>query len=131
LNETDGYELSLSNSGGIFFRFNQASGGNTYRIASLSPFIYPSDGSTWVHVAATYDGAGMRLYINGVENNSKPFSSSPQIKTNELELTIGSGSDGYMELKGAMDDVRIYNVALGADEIQDLATLPLPGVPEL
>src|SRR5690606_21043602 len=34
-------------------------------------------------------------------------------------------------LQGAMDDVRIYNIALGAADILELATLPPPPIPLL
>ena len=51
----DGYELSLSGNGSVFVRFNQASSANAYKLFALTP--YPSDGSTWMHVAATFDGS--------------------------------------------------------------------------
>ena len=56
----NGYELSLSNPGQVFVRLNGA-----YRINSLTS--YPHDGNTWMHVAATYDGTDIRLFINGVQ----------------------------------------------------------------
>ncbi|WP_010232645.1 LamG domain-containing protein, partial [Gillisia marina] len=109
---TDGYELSLSSSGKLFFRFNQQTSGNSYRIDSQAS--YPSNGTTWMHVAVSYDGSTIRLYINGVENNTKVISSSPSISINALTLTIGAGNGGYRGLQGAMDDTRIYNTALSA-----------------
>ena len=51
---TNGYELSLSSAGKVFVRFNQFTSADTYRINSST--TYPSNGTTWVHVAATYDG---------------------------------------------------------------------------
>jgi len=45
------------------------------------------------------------------------------ISINALTLTIGAGNGGYRGLQGAMDDTRIYNSALSASEIYDLATL--------
>src|SRR5690606_7273116 len=49
--------------------------------------------------------------------------SPPPIGTNALPLTMGALTDGTRGFEGSMDDVRIYNVALGADEVQNLATL--------
>ncbi|MFD2245114.1 LamG-like jellyroll fold domain-containing protein [Pontibacter ruber] len=120
-NSVDGYELSLSSGGLIFFRFNQVTSGDTYRINSTT--IHPSNGTTWIHVAVTYGGGVMRLYINGDQNNSKTFSSPPPIKLNGLALTIGAGNNGYRGFQGAMDDVRIYNTALSASEVKEIATV--------
>src|SRR5690606_15086327 len=126
MNTTDGYELALTN-GTVFFRFNQATSGNTYRLTSSS-YAHPSDGSTWVHLAATFDGSTIRLYIDGVENSSNQFSNPPPIAVNALELMIGAGSQS---LRGAMDDVRIYNTALGPEDVQELAAIPPPATPLL
>ena len=69
----DGYELTLAttktdaSSQRVFFRINDASNGDTYRINATTE--YPIDG-TWMHAAATYDGTTMRLYINGVLESS-------------------------------------------------------------
>ena len=120
-NATNGYELSLSSGGKVFFRFNQDSSGNTYRLDSQSS--YPTDGTTWMHVAITYDGSVMRMYIDGVQNNTKSFSSASSINTNALTVAIGAGNDGFRGIQGAMDDVRIYNTALSASEISALATI--------
>jgi len=60
----------------------------------------------------------MRGYLNGVEaNNPKNISMVGDINTTDI-LTIGQGGNYY--LNGSLDDVRIYNRALSADEIQAL-----------
>jgi len=117
---TNGYELSLASTGKVFFRINQATSGDTYRITSVTS--YPADGSTWMHIAATYDGAAMKIYINGVLDASVTPASPPTISTNALAVGIGAQPDGQFKFKGAIDDAHIYNNALSAFEIANLAT---------
>ncbi len=108
----NGYEISLSSSGKVFVRLN---GNATYRIDLLTS--YPTDGTTWMHVAATYDGTTIRLYINGVLEGSKP---GIAIVANNTNLGIGAepAATAINFFQGAMDDVRLYNRALTLTEIQ-------------
>ncbi|MCK4773825.1 MAG: hypothetical protein KAT30_03530, partial [Candidatus Krumholzibacteria bacterium] len=115
---TDGYELSLSSSGMAFVRFNQFTSANTYRIDTTTP--YPTDGNTWMHLAATYDGSTIRLYVNGAQESSAAAAFA--IAANSLDLGIGAQSNGTTPFQGAMDDVRVYCRALGPMEIEALAT---------
>jgi len=122
----DGYELSLATappgaSGRPFVRFNQTSNGNLHRLDGTQ--LYPIDGNTWVHLAATYDGSTIKLYVNGLLDSSK--AAILTIATNTLPLGIGGQSDGQFPLLGAMDEVRVYGRALSASEIQTLANATL------
>ncbi|TXK46755.1 T9SS type A sorting domain-containing protein [Pontibacter qinzhouensis] len=117
----DGYELSLASSGHVFLRFNHATSGDTYRVNST--INYPTDGNTWMHIAGTYDGSVLRIYINGVENGSKTVTGSPAIKSNTQPLALGAQADGVYKLRGSLDDARIYSAALSAAEISELAGL--------
>ena len=128
----NGYELSLASSGStwpqkVFVRFNQTTSGDTIRLNSTT--LYPTDGNTWMHVAATYDGATIRLYVNGVEEAN--MASSTPIGTNALNLGIGAQPDGGSPLTGSLDDVLLYNRALSPSEIAALASItppqPAPG----
>jgi hypothetical protein len=112
----DGYELSLSSSGKVFVRFNQASADNTYRLNSNTS--YPTDGNTWMHVVATYDGTTIKLYINGVLDAS--VDKTLTIATNTLPLTFGSDTQNAAPFQGGMDDVRVYGRALSAAEVAAL-----------
>ena len=119
----DDYELSLSTTGKVFFRLNQDTSVNTYRIDSTTP--YPTNGSTWMQVVATFDGAVQRLYINGVE---EAFANAPvSIATNDLQLSIGGQvTDPKRVINGALDDVRLYDRALSATEVADLYAANAP-----
>ncbi len=118
----NGYQLSLAttksgdDSQRAFVRFNQQTSGDTYRVNAVT--MYPIDGS-WQHVAATYDGATIKLYIDGTLEGSMPWTGT--IATNSTALGIGAQSDNTRWLDGDLDDVRLYNRALSAVEILALA----------
>ena len=82
--------------------------------------------NAWTHLAATYDGAQLRLYVNGVERATKAVSGSIPNSSGALRL---GGNDVWRTewLKGDLDEVRVYNRALGAAEIQADMTTPLGG----
>src|SRR5688572_16887742 len=72
--------------------------------------------NTWSHLAGTYDGSTLRLYVNGALVASQPENSNIGASTGPL--TIG-GDDLYGQyFAGRIDEVRIYNRALSLAEIQ-------------
>ena len=75
--------------------------------------------SQWVLGTTTYDGANMRVYLNGVEEDSTALVTT--ITTNDHPLYIGTipGLTGY-EFDGQLDDIRLYNRALSAAEVMQL-----------
>jgi hypothetical protein len=80
--------------------------------------------NTWTHVAATYDGARIRFYVNGVLASSTPASGTYQV--NAAPLWLGGNAVYGEHFKGKLDEVRMYNRALAPAEIlQDMVT-PLP-----
>jgi hypothetical protein len=115
--DSDGYELSLSSGGQVFVRFNQASSGNDYKLYSQS--YYPTDGNTWMHIAATHDGQEIKLYIDGVLESSSS-AAGLVIGTNDVDLAIGAQDDGLAPFQGVIDQVHLYSYALSATDIQDL-----------
>ena len=73
--------------------------------------------NTWAHLAATYDGATMRLYVNGVQVASRAQTGAIATSTNPLQ--IGGDSIYGQYFAGRIDEVRIYNRALSVAEIQN------------
>jgi hypothetical protein len=71
---------------------------------------------TWYHVAATWDGTTARIYVNGQLDNEPPDSVAGPISINSQGLNIG-GRRGGDFFEGTVDDVRLYNHALGSAEI--------------
>jgi endo-beta-N-acetylglucosaminidase D len=69
---------------------------------------------TWYHVAATYDGTAMKLYINGVLDAS--LTTSGSLVAN-APFTIGRNYASSRCLDGSIDEVRVWKRALSATEI--------------
>jgi glucose/arabinose dehydrogenase len=72
--------------------------------------------NTWSHLATTYDGAMLRLYVNGTQVGSKPQSGSVAVTNGQLK--IGGNAIWGEYFSGLIDEVRIYNRALPAGELQ-------------
>jgi hypothetical protein len=69
----------------------------------------------WTFVAGTYDGSIMKVYVNGVLDNSSSLTGS--IDTNNMPLSIGRSGYGANYFKGKTDEVKIWNKALNATEV--------------
>ena len=76
----------------------------------------PTPVSTWTHLAATYDGASLRLYQNGALVRTTAVSGP--IDISQGPLRIGGNGIWSEWFGGLIDEVRIYNRALTATEIQ-------------
>ena len=73
--------------------------------------------NSWSHLAATYDGSALRLYVNGVQVSSQ--AATGNIIASADPLRIGGNSIWSSEFfNGLIDEVRIYNRALTQAEIQ-------------
>jgi fibronectin type 3 domain-containing protein len=116
--EVDIYYLMASSSqntpagGGTFTAGNQ----NVYAPSSLKV-------NTWTHIAVTYDGAALRLYVNGQEVANQPQITPLMISTQPLR--IGGNSPHGEYFRGRIDEVRIYNRALTQAEIQQDMSTPI------
>jgi hypothetical protein len=72
--------------------------------------------NTWAHLAATYDGATLRLYVNGAQVWSVAQTGSVLTSANPLQIGADSLRGNFFT--GIIDEVRIYNRALSQAEIQ-------------
>jgi Ca2+-binding RTX toxin-like protein len=79
----------------------------------------------WSHLALTYDGAKLRLYVNGQLVDSEP---SPPAMASVGSLMLG-GNEGEEDFQGRLDEVRIYDRALGASEIESDKATPIKTPP--
>jgi hypothetical protein len=69
----------------------------------------------WCHVAATYDGATMRVYLNGREAGAgKSVATTVRVNTEPLRFGwLGS----YGHFNGSVRDASVYNRALSSAEV--------------
>jgi hypothetical protein len=79
--------------------------------------VAPIANGVWQHIAATYDGTIMKLYVNGVLNNT--MSTAAGIKVGNGLLEIGR-RDGWVGFPGAIDELYIYKAVLTAAEINEI-----------
>src|SRR5262249_57064121 len=73
----------------------------------------------------TYVGAPLRLYVNGTQVASTAHTGNITPSTNQLQ--IGGDSIYGQFFRGLIDEVRIYNVALTASQIQTDMNTPVSG----
>ncbi len=82
--------------------------------------------NVWQFLAGTYDGSTITIYVNGTEVASQPFSGAV---SSYNYLVIGLWSTSF---NGLIDDVRLWNVARSASEVQaDMNSSPTGDVPGL
>jgi beta-glucanase (GH16 family) len=72
--------------------------------------------NTWTHLAATYDGGTLRVYVNGVQTMSRAVTGA--LTTSTSPLRIGGDAPWGQYVSGLIDEVRVYNRARTASEIQ-------------
>ena len=80
---------------------------------------------TWQHVALTYDGALLGLYVDGQSVGSTAAAGS--VTNGDGPLRIGGIAGQHFA--GTLDDVRVYNRALSSAEIVADMALPVAGTP--
>jgi hypothetical protein len=94
--------------------------GETWGTAALAA-------NTWAHIAATYDKAMLRLYVNGVQVGSRARTGN--IATSANPLQIGGDTFFGQYFRGTIDEVRVYNAALTAAQVQAEMNAPIPSGP--
>jgi hypothetical protein len=101
------FDVGLSNgSGKIYLTTAQ----------SFVKFWYAPPLNTWTHVAIVAQSSGTRLYVNGILKQTLAPITLGNAPT--AFVTIGNTGDDDDPFAGVIDDLRLYDRALSASEIQ-------------
>ncbi|MGK5082605.1 LamG-like jellyroll fold domain-containing protein [Bdellovibrionota bacterium FG-1] len=103
------YQLILNTN--IYFRLN---GGAVTLIGPV-----PAN-NTWSHVVATYDGAMMKIYVNGSSSWSTAYSTV--VNSSNTPLVIGAHYSSSYTFNGSIDDVAVFDYALNPQQISAIFT---------
>jgi len=81
----------------------------------------PINNGNWHFVSATKDASNaIRLYVDGVSEGSDTSGGTVTDFSNANNVKIGANSDLYASFNGTIDEVRVYNRSLSAQEISEL-----------
>src|SRR5262245_407194 len=116
------YAGSPANRPNVYFNVSNNSSGER---GIAGPSALPLN--TWSHLAATYNGSTLTLYVNGALVVSQAFSGS--IFTSTGALRIGGNGVWGEYFTGRIDEVRVYNRTLSQAEIQADMNTAVGGAP--
>lgn len=106
----NGYMLRAGNNGSL--NLTLGSGSWSELISATNTLTL----NTWQHVAGTYDGSYLRLYVNG--NVVDSMAANINISNSSSTLYIGDNGSGARHFPGTVDEIRIWNIARTRSEIQ-------------
>jgi hypothetical protein len=119
---TDNYYLEATTTQGVGFPAAAGTfGGNDVQAYGTATLAL----NTWSHLAATYDGSTLRLYLNGTQVGS--LAQTGAMTPSASPLTIGGDSIFGQYFQGTIDEVRVYSATLTPAQIQNDMNAPLSG----
>ncbi|MCG3195563.1 MAG: hypothetical protein GHCLOJNM_00029 [bacterium] len=112
------FRVSILNNGRVDFRVNTTS---TF---TLSSPVGVASVDRWSHLYLTWEGAVMRIFVNGVEVASKPTVGTLVTPTGPFTIS----NDSFL---GMIDEVALWKRAFGPDEVADYQFAVSPSDPDL
>ena len=94
-------------------KFHINTGAGTF----FAPALDQLELDVWTHVAGTYDGSDVRIYINGEEAGSAGADGDLESGSPDHDVCIGGKASREFQWNGLLDEVRISGIARGADEL--------------
>lgn len=110
------YLLSIAGTGNDKAIFAIDQGG-----LSIAIGVTALDVGMWYHLAGTYDGVNVRIYVNGVQDGISAQTGDITSTTSPVRIGQGSGTSIEQPFDGDIGHVHIRNVALSDADIASLA----------
>lgn len=83
---------------------------------SMQSGVTPQNGR-FRHIVGTWDGNNQKVYVDGIERNTRSQSSIPQAYTNAISIADDKTSNGYRDCQGTLKIFRVYDRALNSAEV--------------
>lgn len=90
-------------------------GGGTYVLLSAGTIT----AGVWQHVVATYDGANVRHYINGILVGTQAETRAFSPNNAPTMIATQNPSGGSEDFVGVLDEIAVYNFALSATQVMN------------
>ncbi|MGA9526114.1 MAG: LamG-like jellyroll fold domain-containing protein [Myxococcaceae bacterium] len=121
----EGYRLAISSSLGVYCQRWQSGNNGGSTSVPLSRFTL----GNWYHVACTYDGTNIRMYVDGVLAATR--ASAMQVAVTSAPFTVGSFSGGGSSswFAGDLDEVAVYGTALPEERLRAHVDAARPEAP--
>jgi len=109
---SEGYDFAIDGSGRLLFSLNGAAASLT------SSVIIPEN--MWHHVAVVYNSGNASLYIDGVEDTTGASFPAPTATSQKFLIAAADGFDPNTTnfFAGNIDEVRVWNTALGEEQLR-------------
>jgi len=117
------YKLYINATGNLVFKLHTTNGLDSVISSATVPVVTTS------HIAATYNGSAMEIYLNG--NLVATKSLSGNILGNTQLLNIGRGSFGGEFYQGAYDEIKIWDTCRTINQIRESMHRRLPNAAHL
>ena len=117
--ESGAYNLLLNNTGYPSQVAGYIHVNGNYAVPRFS--ISHINNGEWFYLVSTYDGSTCKIYLNGQQMNSVPITGSIGISAVDFYIGAEAASSGATTpfFTGSIDDVRIYNAAIPASQIEE------------
>lgn len=121
------FQATNGSSNAIAF-FMGAGGGGSTNFVGVASSVNPFDGN-FHHIAGTWDGSNIRLYVDGVLQGTTAFT-SPVNNTRAVNIGYAWGGGSPQRwFNGIVDEVAVYSRALSESEIRGAAGVCGGGTP--